>query len=385
MSLVASELFKALFIAAIFATLCGVARLVFLPRPGRRMKLAIGAFLVFLLLPLTYLYLRLALPSAALGLLPFQALAIWIYGPALLVILHLALHQPIRAWQAACYVMPAATAVLLAVASQAGAMAQPAWWELVALAQALLFAAAAGAWTLRRRAQLRVLAGAFGASSFAALLYLSAGLLAMLATDFFVHAHAYLGRSLALNLFYACTAPTALYSLGISLALVWRATANIESASPESIDATPAPGGTAPRNARKLELGASAARELGLRLEELMRVERLYTRNDLSLDDLASALRLSTHQASELLNAHLDVSFHELLNRLRAEAAAELLRSGWGRCSLVDVAYQSGFNNPNTFHREFKRRHGVTPGQFRRALHAPAASAPPSAASCEPG
>jgi AraC-like DNA-binding protein len=118
---------------------------------------------------------------------------------------------------------------------------------------------------------------------------------------------------------------------------------------------------------RNLELSPAAAHELELLLNTLMHEQRLYTKNDLTLVDLAAALRISTHLASELLNAHLHTSFYEFLNRHRAEEAARLLRAGQGKLSVADIAYQAGFNNPNTFYREFKRAHGVTPAQFRKS------------------
>jgi AraC-like DNA-binding protein len=87
-----------------------------------------------------------------------------------------------------------------------------------------------------------------------------------------------------------------------------------------------------------------------------------------TLSDLAEELRVSTHLASELLNVHLDSSFYEFLNRHRAAEAAELLRAGKGGFSIADIAYEAGFNNPNTFYKEFRKVRGVTPAQFRRQL-----------------
>lgn len=123
---------------------------------------------------------------------------------------------------------------------------------------------------------------------------------------------------------------------------------------------------------RKLELTPSAAGELQEQLAALLRDKKIHTRNDLSLADLAALLSISTHIASELLNQHLGKSFYEFLNAHRAAEAAMLLADETQNLSMTDVAYEAGFNNPNTFYREFKRHHGMTPTQYRKS-HRPRA------------
>jgi AraC-like DNA-binding protein len=366
----ASELFKAIFIVAIFACLCGLVRLAALERLDARIRLTAGSFLALMLLPSTYLYLRLAFPALAEALLPLQSMAIWLYGPLLLVVLHLVSNRRMRAWQLAAYTAPLLCAVAVRIMAVATQWPLPGWWELLGFAQSSLFAAVAIGWTVRARAQLRIVLRGFSGSSYGALLYLSAGLLALLAADFFVHWRLYAGLPLSPLAFYMVVTPCALYALITSMVLIWRK--NTETPANEVPVLTPASPGPLPEPAnhpaqiRHLELSPAAARELELHLDVLMREQGLYKRNDLTLVDLASALRVSTHLASELLNAHLKTSFYEFLNRHRAEEAAQLLRTAKGKRSIADIAYQAGFNNPNTFYREFKRAHGVTPAQFRR-------------------
>jgi AraC-like DNA-binding protein len=364
----ATELFKVLFTVAMFACVCGVIRLAFLAQLAPRLRLTLGGFLTLMLLPTSYLYARLAFPAAADALQPFQSMAIWTYGPLLLAIQHLTVHQRMRAWQVGVYTLPLGCAAAWRLTTYSRGLALPPWWELVSLTQAALFAVTALLAAVRRRGQLRILVTGFAGSSFGALVYLCAGLLALLLLDFFVHWRFYIGRPPTLSAFYLWVTPVALYSLGISLALIWRASAGVAQASvPEPTALASASDDAIAETPRKLELSAMAAHELAQQLETLMREKRLHTRNDLSLADLARELRLSTHLTSELLNGHLNSSFYEFVNRHRAAEAAALLRSSHGKFSIADVAYEAGFNNPNTFFREFKRVHGVTPAQFRRS------------------
>jgi hypothetical protein len=99
----ASELFKAVYIVAMGACALGLLRLALLERLDAPLKLAVGSFLVLMLLPTTYLYLRLAFPAASEAVLPFQSMAIWVYGPLLLTVLHLTSHQRMRRWHFAGY------------------------------------------------------------------------------------------------------------------------------------------------------------------------------------------------------------------------------------------------------------------------------------------
>lgn len=58
-----------------------------------RLKLTLGGFLLLMLVPSTYLYLRLAFPDAAANLLPLHSMAIWMYGPLLFGILQPTSHR----------------------------------------------------------------------------------------------------------------------------------------------------------------------------------------------------------------------------------------------------------------------------------------------------
>jgi AraC-like DNA-binding protein len=245
-------------------------------------------------------------------------------------------------------------------------------WELMALIQAIVFAIVALAWAVRRRAQLRVLVTAFPTSCWRATLYLCVGLLALLSLDFYIHWTHLTQRSFSALAFYSLTAPCAAYALGIAMMLVWRVGTppGPESEVPAVPDDLPTAITTqaVPSSAdRKLELTTSAANELKQTVDQLITVRAIHTRNDLSLADLARELGISTHAASELLNIHMNVGFYELMNTHRIREAATLLSDPKSTLSIADVAYAAGFNNPNSFYREFKRCHGLTPTQYRRA------------------
>lgn len=100
------------------------------------------------------------------------------------------------------------------------------------------------------------------------------------------------------------------------------------------------------------------------RLDELMRGERVYLDEDLSLDRLAAELRLSRHQLSGLLNERLRKNFHSYVNEFRIAAAQRMLVDE-PRRSVLSIAGAVGFNSKSSFHTAFQKNSGCTPQQFR--------------------
>lgn len=116
---------------------------------------------------------------------------------------------------------------------------------------------------------------------------------------------------------------------------------------------------------REPALAESTAAELKQILNELMQRERAFLDNDLSLTGLAQRLGVSSHQLSSLLNDYLQQSFYDYINRFRLDEAEHLLRSR-PQMPIVELAYEAGFNNKNSFYRLFKQRTGMTPSQYRK-------------------
>ncbi len=113
------------------------------------------------------------------------------------------------------------------------------------------------------------------------------------------------------------------------------------------------------------ELNESLATELAVELETLMEQEELYRQNELSLADLASRLGISVHQASELLNVHFSENFYDYLNRYRLAYACKMLADANCHLRVLDIAFESGFSNKNSFYRYFREAYGVTPVEYR--------------------
>ncbi|WP_286234196.1 helix-turn-helix domain-containing protein [Thalassotalea sediminis] len=120
-------------------------------------------------------------------------------------------------------------------------------------------------------------------------------------------------------------------------------------------------------NNRELKtLDRQLAESLSLQLQKKMNEQELYLNNELTLKDLAEHLGINSHQISELLNVHLKQTFYEYINRYRLDKAKTMLKDGNVKASILDIAFESGFNNKNSFYRAFKQDTGLTPKAFQR-------------------
>ena len=100
-------------------------------------------------------------------------------------------------------------------------------------------------------------------------------------------------------------------------------------------------------------------------LQALFEQERVHLDEDLSLEQLARRLQLSTHQLSEFLNRRPGLSYTKLVNRYRVADACRLLRER-GKLSLNEICYEAGFRSRGAFHTAFRQITGTTPLRFRQ-------------------
>ncbi|MBM9498850.1 helix-turn-helix transcriptional regulator [Leptospira sp. 201903071] len=99
----------------------------------------------------------------------------------------------------------------------------------------------------------------------------------------------------------------------------------------------------------------------------LMKDEKIFLEEDLTLKNLADRLSMTPHQLSEFLNVRLNLNFNSLMNVYRIEEAKLLLRQR-PDLNVLNVAYESGFNSLSAFHTAFKRNVGMSPKSFRKNI-----------------
>lgn len=112
----------------------------------------------------------------------------------------------------------------------------------------------------------------------------------------------------------------------------------------------------------------AALDDLAGRIRLAIAEQEVYGDEAMSLDRFAKRIGAPPRHVSQAINRRLGVSFSDLLNAARVDAATRLLTDAeWRHRSVSDVAYEVGFRSKSNFHRAFKSITGMTPGEFRAA------------------
>lgn len=118
---------------------------------------------------------------------------------------------------------------------------------------------------------------------------------------------------------------------------------------------------------KKSGLTPGFSEDLKEKLLHLMEEEKVYRVNTINLDSLAEKLDTTRHNTSQVINEHFGLNFFEFINKYRIEEASEILKNKEDM-SIIEVAYEVGFNNKVTFNKSFKKIHAKTPSQFLLSL-----------------
>lgn len=94
---------------------------------------------------------------------------------------------------------------------------------------------------------------------------------------------------------------------------------------------------------------------------------KAYLDASLSLPELADMVGVTRGVLSKAINATGNENFYDFLNRYRVDEACRMLLDKDCSCmSILDIAFESGFNSKSAFNDSFKRFTGKTPGQYRK-------------------
>lgn len=117
----------------------------------------------------------------------------------------------------------------------------------------------------------------------------------------------------------------------------------------------------------KSGLSKGAKDSLIKKLKEKLEVDKVYRNNELRLSALAKELGVSTHHLSQLINEELKQNFFDLINTYRINEAKDKIANGSSR-TLLEVAFEVGFNSKNSFNNAFKKNEGMTPSAFKKSV-----------------
>ena len=118
------------------------------------------------------------------------------------------------------------------------------------------------------------------------------------------------------------------------------------------------------RYKQALQEGSSDSVIIG-RLLDIMKTDKLYKNEQISLLLLSSFLMITPHELSRILNEHFEQNFNFFINSYRIEEAKRLFIENRDM-SILDVSYETGFNSKSSFYQNFVKITGITPGEYKK-------------------
>lgn len=119
-----------------------------------------------------------------------------------------------------------------------------------------------------------------------------------------------------------------------------------------------------PKRYAKSALSTEMAERIAGKLRQAMERDRLYLDPNLSLWALSSHVRVSDNYVSQVLNERIGQNFFDFVNAYRIEAAKLRMREGTE--TVLEIAYDVGFNSRSSFYTAFKKVTGQTPSAYRK-------------------
>lgn len=116
----------------------------------------------------------------------------------------------------------------------------------------------------------------------------------------------------------------------------------------------------------KLRLSPSKENEYVKKLQKCMTEKKPYLNEELTLQNLADELSMTTHHLSMILNIHFKQNFYNFINSYRVdEVKLKLALPDYKDQNILTIACSAGFNSKSTFNTMFKKYTGTTPKEYR--------------------
>ena len=87
---------------------------------------------------------------------------------------------------------------------------------------------------------------------------------------------------------------------------------------------------------------------------------------DISLDQVASHVNVSTFYLSKLFKEEKNITFVNFLTDKRLDKSRTLLKQS--NLSIKEITSECGWNDQNYFSRIFKNKYGLTPSEYRSEI-----------------
>jgi len=104
-------------------------------------------------------------------------------------------------------------------------------------------------------------------------------------------------------------------------------------------------------------------------LNRVMKENKVFKNEELSLSQLAQQLGIHPNNLSQVINTYENKNFYDYVNTLRVEEFKALVLSPENNnYTLLSLAFECGFNSKTSFNRNFKKITGESPSAYLKSL-----------------
>lgn len=103
------------------------------------------------------------------------------------------------------------------------------------------------------------------------------------------------------------------------------------------------------------------------KLDFLMENQKVYLNQEIRLNNIADEIGMKRHHLSQLINQYYKQSFFDYINKYRVLEAKKAIANDPEQ-PLIQIAFDTGFNNKTSFINAFKKFEKTTPSKFREEV-----------------
>lgn len=102
---------------------------------------------------------------------------------------------------------------------------------------------------------------------------------------------------------------------------------------------------------------------------EKLEKEKIFLDDTLNLQKFSASVKIPTSHITELINQKFNYSFKKLINQYRVNEVKIIIKENNDpKVTLIEIAYQAGFNNKVSFYRAFKEFEGISPSEYLKKI-----------------
>jgi len=117
---------------------------------------------------------------------------------------------------------------------------------------------------------------------------------------------------------------------------------------------------------RQSRLTQNQSYEYAEKLKRYILSQKSYLTPSITIHQISAELEIPSRELSQVINESFNQNFYDFINSFRIEAAKSRLNDVKEKKTVLEIAYEVGFNSKSAFNGAFKKFTGNTPTNFKK-------------------